>query len=60
MLLRDLYKSIVSGFTDAGIETAELDARYILEERCGVTLTDIISHGERVIDSENIDIRRYT
>ncbi len=55
-MLRAFYKKIIFDLSDAGIDTAEIDARYILEERCGFTWSDILSDNGNQLSSEQLNL----
>ncbi len=55
--LGDLHKDIRRDLFAAGIDTADLDARIILQKRTGKDYTDLIAHGEEKIhlDQQTLD-----
>lgn len=52
MKISDIYRSIKINLDDAGIDTAELDARWILEHRADVEWSDLISNGDQRLDEK--------
>ena len=55
-MLREFYKDIISQLSNSGIDSAEIDARFILEERCGITWSDILSDNSKDISSEQREL----
>lgn len=55
-MLREFYKDIISQLANGGIDSAEIDARFILEERCGVTWSDILSDNSKDVLSEQREL----
>ncbi len=55
-MLREFYKDIISQLSNSGIDSAEIDARFILEERCGITWSDILSDNGKGISSEQREL----
>ncbi len=51
-MLKNLYQEILSDLRDAGIDTPDLDARIIIEERCGYSYSDIICHPDSLITKD--------
>ncbi|MGH1455208.1 MAG: peptide chain release factor N(5)-glutamine methyltransferase [Alphaproteobacteria bacterium] len=59
MLLHVLYKEITQSLLDGGIDMAALDARYIIEHRCGCDYSDIITNPDtEVSDVHVLDVKR--
>lgn len=52
--LSALYKDIKARFKSAGIDSADLDARLIIQKRAGLEWGDIIARPEVIISSEHI------
>lgn len=55
-MLRSLYKDMISTFEKAGVDTPDLDARYILQERAGVSWSDIIAYPDKELSAELIGL----
>ncbi len=48
--LKEVHASLVNALEGGGVDAANLEARIILEERSGLTWTDLISRPQHVID----------
>lgn len=55
-MLRSLYKDMISTFEKAGVDTPDLDARYIIEERAGLNWSDIIAYPEKELSDQQIEL----
>ena len=45
MILKEIHCEIVKALQEAGVDTPDLDARIIIEERCGYDWSDIVARG---------------
>ncbi len=54
--LGELYKAMKMTMSEAGILTAELDARMILEERCDIGWSKIIAEPDYIISAEDMAV----
>ncbi len=57
-MLKALYKELLTAFQNNGIDTPELDARYILQERCAIDWSDLITNPAKQIPQNQIDLAK--
>lgn len=55
-MLKALYKELLLAFQNNGIDTPELDARYILQERCEIDWSDLIANPDKHIPQDQINL----
>ncbi|WP_246710337.1 peptide chain release factor N(5)-glutamine methyltransferase [Martelella soudanensis] len=54
MTLAELYRQTVEAFAAAGLETPQDDARHLVSGVLGLSLTEMVTEGARVIDDEEM------
>ena len=57
MTYQEVCKKGERALAEAGIEEADLDARLLLEHVCGTSRNDLLAHGDREVEPE--DLRLY-
>lgn len=54
MTYQEIYKWGADTLADAGVEEAKLDARLLLEAVCHTNRNDLLVHGDRVVEEEEV------
>lgn len=54
MTYQDAYKWGVAALAQAGVEEAMLDARLLLEDVCHTNRNDLLVHGDRIVEEEQL------